>query len=547
MTITNTLNTPATVFGFVPRPAGSDPGVEIARNETREITFAAGAPGTYFYWARTVTPPGKNRFVGDQPFALPFRADAQLNGAFIVDAEGPVPPDRIFVIDAMQAAPDVLHHLFNVWTINGKSYPYTEQLQYSMDDTIRWRVINASNMDHALHLHGTFYRVLSLGDVDKDARYEPSEQQTVVTQDLLAGGTMLVEWTPSHPGRWLYHCHYIGHTFTDGRVPIYGRRIAAVHAAPEHVAGTPLPPDPPSAMPDMAGLVMSINVVPRPDTPPEPHARNPRKLELVLQPESSEGKSKRITCSIREGNQVITSHGEWAGPPLVLARGEPVEVTVVNHADESTTVHWHGMQLDSYYDGVMGAGMGDQVTPAIAPGGSFVARFTPTRAGTFIYHAHGFDPWQLAQGVFGALIVLNPGQKYDPNHEVLMVIGAGNLGFGAAPTANGSGMTVNGAETFPDISLQHGVDYRVRVVNIAPSLETDVTLGTPQNPVTWRETAKDGTDVPSRLAKPGNAFVHIVSGETCDFDLRVDAPSRIPVDVVNWIYKQKVSGEIVVH
>jgi FtsP/CotA-like multicopper oxidase with cupredoxin domain len=187
VTITNTLNTPATVFGFVTRPASSDPGVGIARNQTREITFAAGAPGTYLYWARTVTPPGKDRFAGDQPFALPFKADAELNGAFIVDAAGPAPSDRIFVIDALQADQDILHHRFNVLTINGKNYPYTEPLQYSMGETIRWRVINASHIDHPMHLHGTFYRVLSLGDVDQDTQYEPGEQQTVVTQDLPGG------------------------------------------------------------------------------------------------------------------------------------------------------------------------------------------------------------------------------------------------------------------------------------------------------------------------------------------------------------------------
>lgn len=330
-------------------------------------------------------------------------------------------------------------------------------------------------------------------------------------------------------------------------MPIYGRRIASVHAAPERVAGSPLPADPPSTMPEMAGLVLGINVLPKAGAPPEQVARNPRKIELVLQPNLSGGKSKLVECSIREGNQVITSRDKSAGPPLLLTRGEPVEITVVNQLDGPTTVHWHGMQLDSYYDGVMGGGLGDQVTPAIAPGDSFVARFTPTRAGTFIYHAHGSDPWQLAQGVFGAMIVLKPGQTYDPDHEVLMVIGAANLGFGPAPSAKGSGMTLNGLDAISGISLQHSVDYRVRVVNIAPSLEADVKLGSSENPVMWREIAKDGTEVPPRLGKPKNAFVHIVSGETYDFELRLDRPGHIPVEIENWIYKQKLTGEITIH
>ena len=55
---------------------------------------------------------------------------------------------------------------------------------------------------------------------------------------------------------------------------------------------------------------------------------------------------------------------------------------MVNHLDAPTTIHWHGLELDSYYyDGVVGGGAGDQVTPAIQPGASFVARFTPAAPG----------------------------------------------------------------------------------------------------------------------------------------------------------------------
>ena len=36
------------------------------------------------------------------------------------------------------------------------------------------------------------------------------------------------------------------------------------------------------------------------------------------------------------------------GPPLVLQRNEPVEITVVNRLPEATALHWHGMELDSY-------------------------------------------------------------------------------------------------------------------------------------------------------------------------------------------------------
>ncbi len=86
--------------------------------------------------------------------------------------------------------------------------------------------------------------------------------------------------------------------------------------------------------------------------------------------------------------------------------------------DEATSVHWHGIALrESYYDGGAGMGMpmaGGHMPPAIEPGQTFVARFVPPDAGTFTYHSHMDDGWQLAGRLVGPLIVLPPGQRFDP-------------------------------------------------------------------------------------------------------------------------------------
>ena len=103
------------------------------------------------------------------------------------------------------------------------------------------------------------------------------------------------------------------------------------------------------------------------------------------------------------------------GPTLVLQRGEPVEITLVNRLAEPTAIHWHGMELDSYYDGVHGwSGVGTRITPLIEPGGTFAVRFTPPRTGTFIYHTHLHDDRQLTSGMYGALVVVEPGETFDP-------------------------------------------------------------------------------------------------------------------------------------
>ena len=77
-------------------------------------------------------------------------------------------------------------------------------------------------------------------------------------------------------------------------------------------------------------------------------------------------------------------------PELDLLRGEPVSITIVNHLAEPTSVHWHGIEVqDSYVDGVRGIQRaGGHLSPEIAPGDSFVARFTPPRSG----HVHVSRP-----------------------------------------------------------------------------------------------------------------------------------------------------------
>jgi FtsP/CotA-like multicopper oxidase with cupredoxin domain len=70
---------------------------------------------------------------------------------------------------------------------------------------------------------------------------------------------------------------------------------------------------------------------------------------------------------------------------LVLRRNEPVRITIVNHLRAATGVHWHGIEVPAYSDGVPAwSGSGSRVAPAIAPGDSFTAEFTPPRSGTFM-------------------------------------------------------------------------------------------------------------------------------------------------------------------
>jgi len=526
--IMNNLKDKATLFGFNPRPGDANAGIELAAGESRDLSFAAGAAGTYFYWAKTTT---------SAKAVMPVRADAFLTGAFVVDPIGHVTADRIFVLNLMLVPPDVLHGGEEIVSINGKSYPYTEPLEYTEGETIRWRVINATFFEHPMHLHGAFYKLLTLGDAESETVFTEGDQQSVVTENLAAAHTMMMEWTPQHPGRWLFHCHFQGHVSVEERVPVIKEMESPTYGSPMTAAEHH---DAMAAMNDMAGLVLVTSVKPAPGQKAAEDPAPSHRLDLVVEPTVASGKSPTFTCSVREGKKIVASVEKSMGPPIVVTRGEPVEITVTNHLTEPTTIHWHGLELDAYYDGVVGGGTAGRVTPAIPPGGSFVARFTPNRAGTFIYHTHAADPDQLTGGIYGALIVLEPGEKYDAERDRVIMIGTREASFFATR------ITINGEEAPNPMIFSRGVRYRVRLINMAPNLAADFQLGSKEHPVMWSAVAKDGAILPKRLAKTSDASLHIASGETYDFEFQPTATGEIPLQVQNIVNDAKVQGKIVV-
>jgi hypothetical protein len=67
-----------------------------------------------------------------------------------------------------------------------------------------------------------------------------------------------------------------------------------------------------------------------------------------------------------------------------------------------------------------------------------------------------------------------------------------------------------------------------------------------EHPATWLYLAKDGANVPSRLAKSEDAVLHIASGETYDFEFQPAAPGEIPLQIENGVNQSKLIGKIVV-
>lgn len=211
------------------------------------------------------------------------------------------------------------------------------------------------------------------------------------------------------------------------------------------------------------------------------------------------------------------------GAPIVVTQNEPIAITVVNHASEPTSVHWHGLEIQSYYDGVPGFdGDPTRMLAPIAPHDSFVVLMTPPRAGTFIYHSHFDDIRQQGGGLYGAFVVLPPGTTWDTTHERVIMLGEAR---------DTGALKIDGVD-HPTISMQRGETYRLRFVNITlarPSIT--ITLLRDGTPATWRPVARDGADLPPNQAHSRPARLPITIGETDDILFTPDRAGTYALDV----------------
>jgi FtsP/CotA-like multicopper oxidase with cupredoxin domain len=289
----------------------------------------------------------------------------------------------------------------------------------------------------------------------------------------------------------------------------------------------------------MGGLVMGIIVKPRTgeldESSPAPAGR---RLRLVATQDSAFPDS---APSMRFKLEDVASRarhdaGPGFSPTLHLTRGEPVSITVVNQLSEPTAIHWHGIELDSYYDGVAGfGGFARRVSPMIVPRDSFVARFTPPRAGTFMYHSHIDEPRQQRAGLVGALIVREPGASMTDDHTFFLK--SARAGANAVPV-----LDING-QANPDTAVfTAGRPARLRFISLALfNPNATVTLTTRPDSsfanlrdtliVQWRPVAKDGADLPIQARAPRLARQIIGMGETYDFEFVPPAPGVMRMEV----------------
>ena len=94
----------------------------------------------------------------------------------------------------------------------------------------------------------------------------------------------------------------------------------------------------------------------------------------------------------------MTINGGIPGPVLEFNEGDLAIINVTNKMDEETSVHWHGLILPNFFDGVPYL-----TTPPIKPGTTFQYRIPINQSGTYWYHSHTM--LQEQSGVYGSIII----------------------------------------------------------------------------------------------------------------------------------------------
>jgi FtsP/CotA-like multicopper oxidase with cupredoxin domain len=166
------------------------------------------------------------------------------------------------------------------------------------------------------------------------------------------------------------------------------------------------------------------------------------------------------------------------------------------------------------------------VLQAIAPGDSLTVRWTPPRAGSFMYHSHFNESMQMGSGLYGPIIVLEPGERFDSATDKVLFFGtagsASNPVFGPFP-----GYVMNGKTSPEPMNLKAGTQYRLRVFNLAGDSPLQVSLDSGTTPIRWRPVAKDGYPLPPSQMAAREAVVVSDPGEIYDFEYTPPAAEEL--------------------
>jgi FtsP/CotA-like multicopper oxidase with cupredoxin domain len=211
----------------------------------------------------------------------------------------------------------------------------------------------------------------------------------------------------------------------------------------------------------------------------------------------------------------------FTGPTLFVDPGDRLKVTLVNHLDEPTNLHFHGFHVTP-------SGTGDDVFREIAPGGRFTYDFTiradePPGLAWYHSHMHHLTERQVFGGMSGMIVVGHIERLRTALRDVpqqLFALRDIRVVDGHVAT---SGMTTRTTRLVnslfrPKLSIAPGQTQMWRFANVGADLFYKVALPTPRGPLTFHVISEDARPVwrvwtaTSLVLPPGKRYDVLVEG-----------------------------------
>jgi CopA family copper-resistance protein len=111
----------------------------------------------------------------------------------------------------------------------------------------------------------------------------------------------------------------------------------------------------------------------------------------------------------------MTINGTIPGPTITFIEGNYAIIYVKNEMDEETSIHWHGILLPNFFDGVPYL-----TTPPVRPGETLKYEFQIRQAGTYWYHSH--TALQEQSGVYGSIVIKSARERLEYDSDFVIVI-----------------------------------------------------------------------------------------------------------------------------
>lgn len=146
-----------------------------------------------------------------QPNVLPEPDPAKATEHFIVFEGGLLGKPAIGLVDGKPSpVVDIMKKQNLFWTMNYQAEQehalmHTPLFRLRQGEHVVLKMINETEFEHPMHLHGHFFRVLRVNDRPNKLR---EWRDTVM---VAPRGSVDIAFVADNPGEWMFHCHILEH------------------------------------------------------------------------------------------------------------------------------------------------------------------------------------------------------------------------------------------------------------------------------------------------------------------------------------------------